>query len=144
MDNTFFTDSSLPPIYVVSGGKGIAGDTVVQSILIQFPNNKIPIIIVPDVLTEKKVDETVATAQKSNGVIVHTMVDPEVRKLLVNACTVKGIRHFDLVGDLSNYLETLLHMTPISKPGLYRLSHIDYFQRIESIEFTVRHDDGQH
>lgn len=144
MSNSTASDYSLPPIYIVSGGKGIAGDSVVQSILIQFPNNKIPIIIVPDVITSAKIDEAVENAVQTHGVIVHTMVDPESRALLVKACEQKGIRHFDLVGDLSNYLEVLLHMAPISKPGLYRLSHIDYFQRIESIEFTVRHDDGQH
>lgn len=137
-------ENSPPPIYVVSGGKGIAGDSVVQSILIQFPNNKIPIIIVPDILTQQKVNETVNMAISTFGVIVHTMVDPETRAILVKACNDHGIRHFDLVGDLSNYLEDLLQMSPISKPGLYRMSHIDYFQRIESIEFTVKHDDGQH
>ena len=138
-------DKKTPsPIFVVSGGKGIAGDSVVQSILIQFPNNNIPVIIVPDVLTPEKVAETVDKALNTNGVIVHTMVNPDVRKVLVLVCNEKGVRHFDLVGGLSDYLSDLLQMQPISQPGLYRLSHMDYFKRIEAIEFTLQHDDGQH
>lgn len=132
------------PILVVSGGKGIAGDSVVQSILIQFPNNNVPVIIVPDVLTSEKVWETVEMALNTKGVIVHTMVNPDMRKVLVDACNEKHVMHFDLAGGLSDYLSDLLQTKPISKPGLYRLSHLDYFKRIEAIEFTLQHDDGQH
>jgi regulator of PEP synthase PpsR (kinase-PPPase family) len=140
-----FQEKKTPaPIFVVSGGKGIAGDSVVQSILIQFPNNLVPVIIVPNVLTPESVWEAVEKALNAGGVIVHTMVNPDIRKILVEACNKKNVRHFDLVGGLSDYLSDLLQTKPISKPGLYRLSHIDYFKRIEAIEFTLQHDDGQH
>ncbi len=133
-----------PPIYVVSGGKGLAGDAVVQSVLIQFPNNMIPVYIKPDVLNMEKVNEVVELTVCSGGVVVHTMVDPEMRKVLIHACNEKNVRHFDLAGELSDYLSDLLKQPPISKPGLYRLQNIEYFQRVEAIEFTVKHDDGQH
>lgn len=138
------TPTNQPPIYVVSGGKGLAGDAVVQSLLIQFPNNMVHVHIKPDVQSIEKVDEVVELAVSTGGVVVHTMVNPEMRKVLIQACNEKNIRHFDLVGELSDYLANLLHQEPISKPGLYRLQHIEYFQRIEAIEFTVKHDDGQH
>ena len=133
-----------PPIYVVSGGKGLAGDSVIQSILIQFPDNKVPVVIVPDINSEDKAEEIVIKALNTNGVIVHTMVNPMMRKILTKACDDKKVKHFDLVGDISNYLENLLKKEPIRRPGLYRLTHIDYFQRIEAIEFTLKHDDGQY
>jgi hypothetical protein len=133
-----------PPIYVVSGGKGLAGDAVVQSILIQFSNSMVPVIIQPDVLSLERVEAVVNQALETNGVIVHTMVDPDMRKLLVCKCDQKNVKHFDLVGGLSDYLSELLQIKPIRKPGLYRLSHIDYFKRVEAIEFTMKHDDGQY
>jgi regulator of PEP synthase PpsR (kinase-PPPase family) len=134
----------LPPIYVVSGGKGLAGDAVVQSILIQYPNHKIPIIIVPDILSAEKALDVVDKSLETKGVIVHTMVDPEMRKILIQNCEAKNVKHFDLMGKLSDYLSDLLQTKPISKPGLYRLSNIEYFQRIEAIEYTLNHDDGMH
>jgi len=137
------SDKKIPPIYIVSGGKGLAGDAVVQSVLIQFPNNKVPVIIVPDVLNQSKIDELIKTAQATKGVIVHTMVDPEIRQLLIQSCTQHMVNHIDLVGDLSDYLSGLLNTRPISKPGLYRLSHIEYFRRVEAIDFTLKVDDGQ-
>ena len=132
-----------PPIYVVSGGKGLAGDAVVQSVLIQFPNNSVPVIIVPDVLTQAKIDDVISTALQTNGIIVHTMVDPDVRKMLIASCDQKEVRHIDLAGDLSDYLSNLLNTQPISQPGLYRLSNIAYFRRVEAIDFTLKVDDGQ-
>jgi regulator of PEP synthase PpsR (kinase-PPPase family) len=135
--------SKTPPIYIVSGGKGLAGDAVVQSVLIQFPNNKVPVIIVPNVMDQEMIDVTITNALDNNGVIVHTMVDPVVRKMLVESCGKRGVNHIDLVGDLSDYLSDLLNIKPISKPGLYRLSHIAYFRRVEAIDFTLKVDDGQ-
>lgn len=136
--------TNQPPIYVVSGGKGLAGDAVVQSVLIQFPNNMVPVYIKPDVLNMEKVNEVIDLAVCSGGVVVHTMVDPEMRRVLIQACNEKNVQHFDLAGELSDYLSDLLKQPPISKPGLYRLQNIEYFQRVEAIEFTVKHDDGQH
>jgi [pyruvate, water dikinase]-phosphate phosphotransferase / [pyruvate, water dikinase] kinase len=132
-----------PPIYIVSGGKGLAGDAVVKSVLIQFPNNKVPVIIEPDVLNQKKVDEVISKVLATNGIVVHTMVDPEMRKMLIEECTRNNVKHIDLAGNLSDYLSDLLNIQPISKPGLYRLSNIAYFQRVEAIDFTLKLDDGQ-
>ena len=142
MNNDLVRDNA-PPIFIVSGGKGLAGDAVVQSVLIQFPNNSIPVIIVPDVLNQDRIDEVIKRAMATNGVIVHTMVDPEVRQLLIDSCIQNNVNHIDLVGDLSDYLSSLLKTKPISKPGLYRLSHIAYFKRVEAIDFTLKVDDGQ-
>ena len=133
----------VPPIYIVSGGKGLAGDAVVKSVLIQFPNNKVPVIIIPDVLNQKRVDEVILKALATKGIIVHTMVDPEMRKMLIDNCLKKGVNHIDLAGNLSDYLSDLLKIQPISKPGLYRLSQLAYFQRVEAIDFTLKLDDGQ-
>jgi regulator of PEP synthase PpsR (kinase-PPPase family) len=136
-------NEKIPPIYIVSGGKGLAGDAVVQSVLIQFPNNKVPVIIVPDILNQEKIDHVTTLARETKGVIVHTMVDPEARKMLIHSCVQNEVTHFDLVGNLSDYLSNLLNIKPISKPGLYRLSNIAYFQRVEAIDFTLKVDDGQ-
>jgi [pyruvate, water dikinase]-phosphate phosphotransferase / [pyruvate, water dikinase] kinase len=133
---------SVSPIYIVSGGKGLAGNAVVQSVLIQFPDNKIPVEIVPDINTKEKAEEITLKVLQNGGILVHTMVVPKMRKALVNACIKHGVKHFDLVGDLSDYLSSVLNKQPVSVPGLYRLSHIDYFARIESIEYTLSHDDG--
>ena len=141
--NNQSSEEKIPPIYIVSGGKGLAGDTVVQSVLIQFPNNRVPVIVVPDILTQAKMDDVISKVLQTKGIIVHTMVDPEAREMLIASCVQSGVRHIDLAGDLSDYLSDLLKTQPISQPGLYRLSNIAYFRRVEAIDFTLKVDDGQ-
>lgn len=133
----------MPPIYVVSGGKGVAGHTIVETMLIQYPDNKIPIIVEPEVVTDFQVEEITNKVLQTGGAIAHTMVDHKMRKVVIEACERKQIPHFDLVGEISDYLDKTLDIRPVNQPGLYRLRNIEYFRRIRAIEFTMAHDDGQ-
>ena len=134
---------NMPPIYVVSGGKGVAGHTIVETMLIQYPDNKIPVIMEPEVLTIEQVEEITNQVLETKGVVVHTMVDHKIRKAVIETCENKSIPHFDLVGGLSEYLDQTLDIRPADQPGLFRLRNIEYFRRIRAIEFTMAHDDGQ-
>lgn len=134
---------NMPPIYVVSGGKGVAGHTIVETMLIQYPDNKIPVIVEPEVLTTEQVDEITDKVAAVNGAIAHTMVDHEMRRFLRETCLQKNIPHFDLIGGLSDYLDQTLDIRPVDQPGLFRLRNIEYFRRVRAIEFTMAHDDGQ-
>ncbi len=131
-----------PVIFIASGGKGPSVTNVVRAVLIQFPEHKCPIKVVPDVTTKELVHEAVEKAAVRKGVIVHSMVDPVIRKELINTCKELKVKNFDIVGGLSDYLSESLDTMPIRKPGLYRMRNFEYFRRIESIEFTMKHDDG--
>ena len=133
---------NLPPIYIVSGGKGIAGEIMVQSTLIQFPDNRIPVVIVPDVITDEKLNQAIDQARTTGGIIVHTMVDTKMRNKLKQRCAQVGVKEIDMMGELSDYVSQLLGVEPVCVPGLYRKVNQEYFDRIASIEFTLSHDDG--
>lgn len=141
-ENTDTGTAFCPTIFVVSGGKGLSAINVVRSVLIQFPKHKCPMKVVPDVNSGEMIRETVERAKSKNGVIVHTMVDPDMRRALTGECDRSGVRNFDIVGGLSDYLSESLNAEPVSKPGLYRISNLEYFRRVEAIEFTMKHDDG--
>lgn len=134
--------NSPPPIYVVSGGRGIAGNNLVQALLIQYPDNQIPVIIVPNVSNEDELFDVVMKAKTDGGIIVHTMVNTSLRKKIIEFCAEFGVREVDLMGKLADYLDEDLDIVPLMHPGLYREINYQYFDRIESIEFTLSHDDG--
>ena len=131
-----------PPIYVVSGARGLAGNHMVQSLLIQYPDNKVPVIIHPGVNSEEQVNKVVQKARAENALITHTMVDPDLRRLLNDRCDQMNVRKIDFMGELADYLEEQLKVEPLQHPGLYRKVNQEYFERIEAIEFTLSHDDG--
>jgi [pyruvate, water dikinase]-phosphate phosphotransferase / [pyruvate, water dikinase] kinase len=129
-------------IFVVSGGRGLAGNHMVQSLLIQYPGNNIPVVIFPGISKEEQLPDVIAQAKKENALIAHTMVDPVVRKKMNELCEEYGVRKIDFMGDLADYLDKELDIEPLQHPGLYRKSNQEYFERIEAIEFTLSHDDG--
>jgi [pyruvate, water dikinase]-phosphate phosphotransferase / [pyruvate, water dikinase] kinase len=136
------TRRTVSPIFIVSGGKGIAGHTMVHSLLIQYPNNNVPVNVIPDIQSPDKIDEVVNQAKKTNAIIVHSMVSSSLRKMLINRCHEEGVKEIDNMGPLADYLENELGLVSISVPGLYRRINAQYFDRIEAIEYTMNHDDG--
>jgi regulator of PEP synthase PpsR (kinase-PPPase family) len=133
---------SIPHIYIVSGGKGIAGESVVKSLLVQFPDFKVPTSIEPDLLSEDDALAVVLKAKNNNGIIVHTMVNKRMRIILTSFCIEYDVVHFDLMGPLSDYLTNALGAEPIQVPGLFRKINQDYFDRVAAIEFSLSTDDG--
>jgi regulator of PEP synthase PpsR (kinase-PPPase family) len=134
--------SATSPIYVVSGGRGIAGNNIVQAVLIQYPENKIPVIIVSNMNSEDELFDVVMKAKTDGGIIVHTLVNGLLRKKAVEFCEEFNVREVDLMGKLAGFLDDSLDIKPLMHPGLYREINHQYFDRIESIEFTLSHDDG--
>lgn len=131
-----------PHIYVFSGGKGLPTHSIVKSILVQFPENKIPVKIIPDVQDIDSLEKGIREVWKSGGFIVHSMVDRRIRELLVDRCREFGIMEFDMVGNLFIYLTSLLKQEPLNEPGLFRKMNMEYIDRIEAIEYTISSDDG--
>ena len=135
-------EKQIGPIYIVSGGKGLAGNNMVHSLLIQYPNNNVPVIIVPDQYEEEQLTDLVEKAKKEDGLIAHTMVNRKLRYFLRKECEEQGVKHIDFMGELADYLDEKLQIPSLQSPGLYREIHQQYFDRIEAIEFTLNHDDG--
>lgn len=133
---------SIIPIYIVSGGKGVAGHTMVHSLIIQYPDNKIPIKIVPNVQTERKIINVVKRVKDAGGLLVHTMVKTELRKILLKECKTQGVKNIDFMGPLADFLEKELGLQSVSIPGLYRRINHQYYDRIEAIDYTLNQDDG--
>jgi len=130
------------PIYIVSGGKGLAGNSMVHSTLIQYPNNNVPVIMVPLVIEEKQVIDLVSKVKQDGGLITHTLVNRHLRYFLRKLCEENGVKQIDFMGDLIDYLDEKLDIPSLQVPGLYREMNQQYFDRIDAIEFTLNHDDG--
>ena len=135
-------ENSPNPIYVVSGGKGLAGNNMVQSLLIQYPNNNVPVIIVPNMTEEHQLTTLVKKAKAEGGLITHTMVNRKLRNFLNEWCRENNVKCIDYMGELADYLDQKLDIESLQYPGLYREINQEYFDRIDAIEFTLNHDDG--
>jgi len=98
--------------------------------------------IIPDVVNLEKLEKGLEEVAASGGILVHTMVDRHLRETLIKKCRERGITEFDMIGNLMTYLRGVLGQEPINEPGLYRKMNLEYFDRIEAIEYTMTSDDG--
>jgi hypothetical protein len=131
-----------PPIFIISGGMGVSGEQLVRTVLAQFQDVNVSVKIIARVHHPQQVEQAVARVAADDGIIVHTMVNPELRQQLIDLAEEKQVVAIDLAGPLLEYLSHLLDQQPAAQPGMYRQLHETYFKRIEAIEFTRELDDG--
>lgn len=134
--------ASVPPIIIVTGGVGTSGEQVVNTVLAQFPDAKVPVEVTSRVRRATEIDDTVAQAEATGGTIVHTLVDAELRRHMIEAAERRGVVALDLMGPLLERLAAVLGQEPLGRPGFYRHLHRSYFERVAAIEYAVDHDDG--
>lgn len=130
-------------IHIVSDGSGATSEAVVDAAVVQFPGVGFELVRHAGVRTREQVLTVVAQAQNDRGIIVHTIVITEIRRLLLRECRQRVIDQVDLTGPLLGKVSQHVEMRPILRPGASRGLSDEYFRRIDAIQFTVRHDDGQ-
>jgi [pyruvate, water dikinase]-phosphate phosphotransferase / [pyruvate, water dikinase] kinase len=130
-------------IFTVSDGGGATAEAVADAVTVQFPGVDFTFRRFAGVRTREQVLSVVEEAERHGGVIVHTIVMTEIRRLLLRECRQRGLDHIDLIGPLMGQVSQKVEMRPLLRPGVSRGLSDDYFQRIEAIQYTVQHDDGQ-
>ncbi|NJN15783.1 MAG: kinase/pyrophosphorylase [Oscillochloris sp.] len=130
------------PVYVVSGGIGTVGEQIARLALSQFEETDVPVIIVPNVRESQQVIEVVQKAASNGGTILHTLMETALRRELMRQARDYNVVEVDLVGTVLSRLATAFGKDPVGKPGLYHQRRATHFDRLEAIEFTMRHDDG--
>ena len=71
------------------------------------------------------------------------MVEEEVREKLEKFCNEENIPYFPVMENIVTLLERHTGIKAINKPGGQHILNDDYFKRIEAINYTLEHDDGQ-
>lgn len=74
--------------------------------------------------------------------VVHTLVLPDMRRMVSDACEEMGIRELDLMGPMLEAMEEASGLDADAVPRRPVGVEADYFTRISAMEFAVRNDDG--
>lgn len=130
-------------IFAVSDATGATAERVLRAALTQFDASQITLTRFGGVRSAGEVSEVVHEADLKKGFIVHTMVSEQLRRVILKEGREHNVTTIDLMGPLLARLAELLSTPPRSEPGLFNPFDPSYLQRIDAIDFTVRHDDGQ-
>ncbi len=130
-------------VFVVSDGTGRTAEQALNAALTQFEGTEVEIIVKSGVRDKLQVLEIVEEAVQRKAFIVHTLVSNEIRSLMIDTSRRLNVDTIDLMGPFLMRLSHQFANAPSERPGLYSEENKDYFRRIEAMEYTFRHDDGQ-
>lgn len=134
---------SVPTIFVISGGIGASGEQVVHTLLAQFPVDAVRVTTIGNVRYPEQITNALLQAQKVDALVVHTLVEPLLHDHLLYESQRLNVQALDLMGPIMSWVTEKLGMAPKAQPGLYRQLHMEYFERVSAIDFTMTHDDGK-
>ena len=135
--------SNTYQIYLISDSTGETLDRIFTAIKAQFKNIKYKIHTYSFTRTDNQISKILFEAEKdTNSIILYSIVDSNLAKHLANLSSEKKIPCFGVLGDLILSFSKLLNQKASHQPsGQYALND-EYYKRIEAIQFTMNHDDG--
>ena len=136
MDSTY-------QIYLISDSTGETLDRIFLAIKAQFKNINYKIHPYSFTRTENQITKILSDAEKdSNPIILYTIVDNNLAKFLANTSDNKKIPCFGVLGNLILSFSKLLNQKASHEPSGQHVLNEEYYKRIEAIQFTMNHDDG--
>ncbi len=93
--------------------------------------------------TRHQLERVLAIVEALPGLVVFTLVSPELRHLLQERCRAMNVPCVPVLDSVMNALTTLLGSAGRPKIGRQHVMDAGYFSRIEAMDFAMRHDDGQ-
>ena len=130
-------------IYLISDSTGETLDRVFLAIKAQFKNIEYDVKSYFFTRTENQVNKIMEEAKKNdNSIILYTIVDTSLAKFLANKGSEKKIPCFSVLGNLIMNFSKLLNQKASHVPSGQHALNEEYYERIEAIQFTMAHDDG--
>jgi regulator of PEP synthase PpsR (kinase-PPPase family) len=135
--------SNTYQIYLISDSTGETLDRVFLAIKAQFKNIEYDVKSYFFTRTENQVEKIIEEAKKNkNPIILYTIVDNNLAKFLANRSDEKKIPCFGVLGNLILSFSKLLNQQASHVPSGQHALNEEYYERIEAIQFTMNHDDG--
>jgi len=135
--------SNTYQIYLISDSTGETLDRVFLAIKAQFKNIEYEVKSYFFTRTENQILKIMEEAkEKDNSIILYTIVDTSLAKFLANRGEEKKIPCFSVLGNLIMNFSKLLNQKASHVPSGQHALNEEYYERIEAIQFTMAHDDG--
>ena len=135
--------SNTYQIYLISDSTGETLDRIFLALKAQFLNIEYKVHSYSFTRTENQILKILEDAEKkSNSIILYTIVDNNLAKYLANVSEDKKIPCFGVLGNLILNFSKILNQKATHQPSGQHTLNEEYYDRIEAIQFTMNHDDG--
>jgi len=117
--------------------------TVARAATVQYENVQEIEHVYPLVRTQKQLDRVISEIEKAPGIVLYTLVDAEIADRLEKTCRDLGVPYVNILDPVFAVFQSYLNVTQTHRVGGQHEMDAEYFQRMEALNYTMMHDDGQ-
>jgi [pyruvate, water dikinase]-phosphate phosphotransferase / [pyruvate, water dikinase] kinase len=99
--------------------------------------------VYPLVRSENQLSRVLAEIETSPGVVLYTLVEPEWAERLEAFCRDIGCPCLSVLQPVLSLFQSYLGQVSAPRPGAQHMLNAEYFRRIDAMNYTLMHDDGQ-
>jgi regulator of PEP synthase PpsR (kinase-PPPase family) len=130
-------------LHLVSDATGETLIAVSRAVGAQFQGVASIEHVYPLIRNRVQLDRAITEIEASPGIVLFTLVDEELMTALQSACAATGSPCLSVLQPIFTLFQSYLGTAQTSRPGAQHVLNADYFKRIDALNFTMLHDDGQ-
>lgn len=130
-------------LHLVSDSTGETLITVARAATAQYEGVSPIEHVYPLVRSASQLERVIAEIEAAPGIILYTLVDPALSGRLEEACRETSSPALSVLAPVHSLFQAYLGAHSTARPGAQHMLNADYFKRIDAMNFTLMHDDGQ-
>ncbi len=131
-------------LHLVSDATGETLITVARAAAAQYANVAPIEHIYPLVRTEKQLDRVIAEIEAAPGIVLYTLLESTLTQRLETKCREFSLPCLSILDPVLAMFQSYLGAESNKRAGAQHVLNAEYFKRIDALNFTMLHDDGQH
>ncbi|WP_150523294.1 pyruvate, water dikinase regulatory protein [Roseibium sediminis] len=130
-------------LHLVSDSTGETLMTVSRAATAQYENVQAIEHVYPLVRAHMQLDRVISEVEAAPGIVLYTLVDEEISGRLEQKCRELGVPFVNILDPVFAVFQSYLNVTQTHRIGGQHELDAEYFKRMEALNYTMLHDDGQ-
>jgi regulator of PEP synthase PpsR (kinase-PPPase family) len=131
-------------LHLISDATGETLTTVARAATAQYIKMSPVEHVYPLVRTQKQLDRALAEIEEAPGIVLYTLLEEDLVKRLENHCRDLSLPCLSILGPVLQLMRSYLGAETSHRVGAQHTLNAEYFKRIDALNYTMLHDDGQH
>ena len=131
-------------LHLISDATGETLITVARAATAQYAKVQPVEHIYPLIRTQKQLDRVLAEMEESPGIVLYTLLEDELVDRLEKKCRELSLPCMSILGPVLQLMQSYLGSESTHRVGAQHTLNAEYFKRIDALNYTMMHDDGQH
>jgi regulator of PEP synthase PpsR (kinase-PPPase family) len=138
------TTGSFFHLHLVSDSTGETLITVARAVAAQYSNVTPVEHVYPLVRSQKQLDRVLTEIEEAPGIVLFTLLESDLVARLEAKCQEINSPSLSIIGPVMQLFQNYLGASTSGRVGAQHVLNAEYFKRIDALNYSMMHDDGQH